>query len=96
MRSDIHTYVQTHTHTHTHGYIHIHIEEMHPSGAYLAHVALPTLQWSTGYNCVHIKSTMVARQQPSHMTVYYSLCVFMCVYVYVYFNDQLTNRNIST
>ena len=28
---------------------------------------------------------MVARQQPSHMTVYYSLCVFMCVYVYVYF-----------
>ena len=57
---------------------------MHPSGAYLAHVALPTLQWSTGYNCIHIKSTMVARQQPSHMTVYYSLCVFMCVYVYVY------------
>ena len=36
----------TYTHTYTHTWIHIHIriEEMHPSGAYLAHVALPTLQ----------------------------------------------------
>ena len=60
MRSDIHTYVQTHahtTHTRTHTWIHTHHthtytkereKNLHPSGAYLTRVALPALQWSTG------------------------------------------------